>query len=194
MLASWVLSTVARHDLTTSHTLALKAEALANETPAATGEEAPNPVAAMPGGGRPLPRPEQTATAALAEAGVRLRTLLDAAEQEMLAQRTAALPTLEAAEAALQDLNKHAITELKGLSNPPAGVKLVLEALCILFQVIVNTASITASFSTTACSFHCHHPALPFAVLPTRPNAPTLPPPRDRSSPSGSWHPTDAPS
>eukprot|EP00026_Physarum_polycephalum_P000043 Phypoly_transcript_00043.p1 GENE.Phypoly_transcript_00043~~Phypoly_transcript_00043.p1 ORF type:complete len:2765 (+),score=358.08 Phypoly_transcript_00043:606-8297(+) len=43
-----------------------------------------------------------------------------------------ALPALESAIAALQTLNKNDITEVKSMVRPPNGVKLVMEAICIM--------------------------------------------------------------
>ena len=42
---------------------------------------------------------------------------------------------LEAALKALDTLTKNDITEVKGMKSPPAGVKLVLEAVCIMKNV-----------------------------------------------------------
>eukprot|EP00928_Gymnodinium_smaydae_P099490 TRINITY_DN9509_c0_g4_i4.p1 TRINITY_DN9509_c0_g4~~TRINITY_DN9509_c0_g4_i4.p1 ORF type:complete len:1500 (-),score=412.36 TRINITY_DN9509_c0_g4_i4:427-4926(-) len=46
-----------------------------------------------------------------------------------------ALPALDAAVQCLRKLKKDHITEVKALKTPPAGVKLALEAICILFKV-----------------------------------------------------------
>ncbi|PRP75973.1 hypothetical protein PROFUN_01689 [Planoprotostelium fungivorum] len=46
-----------------------------------------------------------------------------------------ALPALEAAEAALRTLNKKDVTEVKAMVRPPVGVKLVMEAVCIVMNV-----------------------------------------------------------
>lgn len=46
-----------------------------------------------------------------------------------------AMPLLEAALKALDTLTKNDITEVKGMKSPPAGVKLVLEAVCIMKNV-----------------------------------------------------------
>eukprot|EP00048_Salpingoeca_helianthica_P012917 m.190889 g.190889 ORF g.190889 m.190889 type:complete len:3952 (+) comp15437_c5_seq39:290-12145(+) len=43
-----------------------------------------------------------------------------------------ALPALDAALASLKSLNKNDITEVKAMQNPPVGVKLVMEAVCIM--------------------------------------------------------------
>ena len=43
-----------------------------------------------------------------------------------------ALPALDAALASLKLLNKNDITEVKAMQNPPAGVKLVMETVCML--------------------------------------------------------------
>lgn len=40
-----------------------------------------------------------------------------------------ALPALEAATASLKNLSRNDVVEVKSLSNPPAGVKLVMEVL-----------------------------------------------------------------
>lgn len=46
-----------------------------------------------------------------------------------------ALPALEAAERALLDLNRNDIVEVKALKKPPAGVLLVVETLCAVFDI-----------------------------------------------------------
>lgn len=46
-----------------------------------------------------------------------------------------ALPALEAATKSLKSLNKSDIVEVKAMKNPPAGVKLTLECVCILQKV-----------------------------------------------------------
>lgn len=46
-----------------------------------------------------------------------------------------ALPALDAALASLKSLNKNDITEVKAMQNPPIGVKLVMEAVCIMQNV-----------------------------------------------------------
>lgn len=46
----------------------------------------------------------------------------------------AALPALDAALASLKNLSRNDIVEVKSLQNPPAGVKLVMEAACIMFD------------------------------------------------------------
>jgi dynein heavy chain len=43
-----------------------------------------------------------------------------------------AMPMLEAALSALDTLTKADITEVKAMKNPPAAVKLVMEACCIM--------------------------------------------------------------
>jgi len=46
-----------------------------------------------------------------------------------------ALPALNVAEKALKALKLASIQEIKSLANPPAGVRLTLEATCIMFQI-----------------------------------------------------------
>ena len=46
----------------------------------------------------------------------------------------AALPALDAAVASLKNLQRNDIVEVKSLQNPPAGVKLVMEVTCIMFD------------------------------------------------------------
>ena len=46
-----------------------------------------------------------------------------------------AMPLLESALRALDTLTKNDVTEVKGMKSPPSGVKLVLEAVCILKNV-----------------------------------------------------------
>ena len=46
-----------------------------------------------------------------------------------------ALPALDAAVASLKSLNKNDITEIKAMQKPPAGVRLVMEAVCIMHNV-----------------------------------------------------------
>lgn len=44
------------------------------------------------------------------------------------------MPALTKAEDAVMNINKDDITEIKMYQNPPAGVSLVMEAVCILLQ------------------------------------------------------------
>lgn len=46
-----------------------------------------------------------------------------------------ALPALRAAEKALQELNRNDIVEVKALKKPPGGVVLVIESLCVVFDI-----------------------------------------------------------
>lgn len=46
-----------------------------------------------------------------------------------------ALPALEAALASLKSLNKNDVTEVKSMKSPPAGVTLVMEAVCIMKKI-----------------------------------------------------------
>jgi len=46
-----------------------------------------------------------------------------------------ALPALDAAVKCLAKLDKSQIVEVKALKSPPAGVRLVLQAVCIMFQI-----------------------------------------------------------
>jgi dynein heavy chain, axonemal len=45
-----------------------------------------------------------------------------------------ALPALDAAVASLKNLSRNDVVEVKSLGSPPAGVKLVMEATCIMFD------------------------------------------------------------
>merc|ERR1719262_1922363 len=49
-----------------------------------------------------------------------------------------ALPALDLAVQCLKKLKKEHITEVKSLANPPGGVRLTMEAVCIMFQVKPN--------------------------------------------------------
>ncbi|RKP19398.1 hypothetical protein ROZALSC1DRAFT_14025, partial [Rozella allomycis CSF55] len=46
-----------------------------------------------------------------------------------------ALPALDAALVSLKNLTKQDVTEIKSMTRPPAGVKLVMEAVCIMKQI-----------------------------------------------------------
>lgn len=46
----------------------------------------------------------------------------------------AALPALDAALASLKNLSRNDVVEVRSLQNPPQGVKLVMEAACIMFD------------------------------------------------------------
>ncbi|TKS70983.1 Dynein heavy chain 1, axonemal [Collichthys lucidus] len=46
-----------------------------------------------------------------------------------------ALPALDAALASLKSLNKKDVTEVRGMQRPPQGVKLVMEAVCIMMDI-----------------------------------------------------------
>ena len=58
----------------------------------------------------------------------------DDAERDLLK----ALPALDKAIKALNTLNKNDISELKTFQNPPAGVQLVMEAICIMKGVSIS--------------------------------------------------------
>ncbi len=61
-----------------------------------------------------------------------------------------ALPALEAATASLKNLSRNDVVEVKSLSNPPAGVKMVMEV----------TAYSPAAQHGTVCdmqTLHCFH-------------------------------------
>lgn len=57
-------------------------------------------------------------------------TSTDGAQREL----DAALPALEAALASLKNLSRNDVVEVRSLQNPPQGVKLVMEAACILLD------------------------------------------------------------
>ncbi|KAH3766505.1 axonemal inner arm dynein heavy chain 3 [Pelomyxa schiedti] len=56
---------------------------------------------------------------------------LQVQQEEQLKQ---ALPLLQAADNAIQHLSRKEINEIKSLANPPAGMTVVIEALCIIFN------------------------------------------------------------
>lgn len=45
------------------------------------------------------------------------------------------MPALRAAEKALQELNRNDVVEVKAMKKPPAGVVLVIESLCVVFDI-----------------------------------------------------------
>lgn len=58
----------------------------------------------------------------------------------------AALPALEAAEASLKSLNKNDISEVRTMQRPPFGVRVVIEAICIVKGIKPNRVkSLTSS-------------------------------------------------
>lgn len=46
-----------------------------------------------------------------------------------------ALPALDEAVTSLKSLSKNDVVEVKSMSNPPAGVKMVMDACCIMFDL-----------------------------------------------------------
>jgi dynein heavy chain, axonemal len=46
-----------------------------------------------------------------------------------------ALPALDEAVSSLKSLSKNDIVEVKSMTNPPAGVKMVMDAACIMFDL-----------------------------------------------------------
>lgn len=58
-----------------------------------------------------------------------------AIERECAADLSEAMPILEAAIAALDTLTPQEISEIKAMRNPPRGVKLVMEALCVVKKI-----------------------------------------------------------
>jgi len=71
---------------------------------------------------------EEAAATAKAEEATAIKVECEAGLAE-------ALPALEASIQALQTLKKDDITEVKGMKNPPGGVKLTMEAVCIMNEV-----------------------------------------------------------
>jgi len=65
------------------------------------------------------------------EKAVATKAIADDAQRDL----DEALPALDAAVASLKSLNRNDIVEVKSLGNPPAGVKMVMEAVCIMFEV-----------------------------------------------------------
>ena len=53
----------------------------------------------------------------------------------MQADLDKALPALDEAVQSLKSLTKSDVVEVKSLSNPPAGVKMVMDACCIMFDL-----------------------------------------------------------
>ncbi|KAL0019092.1 hypothetical protein WJX77_000912 [Trebouxia sp. C0004] len=64
------------------------------------------------------------------EQAARAKAMADDAQRDL----DEALPALEAATASLKNLSRNDVVEVKSLSNPPAGVKMVMEACCIMFD------------------------------------------------------------
>jgi dynein heavy chain len=62
------------------------------------------------------------------------RVLLSLAADEAQRELDAALPALDAALASLKNLSRNDVVEVRSLQNPPQGVKLVMEAACIMFD------------------------------------------------------------
>jgi dynein heavy chain len=65
------------------------------------------------------------------EKATKTKAIADDAQRDL----DEALPALEAAVKALKSLNKNDIVEVKSMKNPPAGVKLVMETVCIMQEI-----------------------------------------------------------
>ncbi len=65
-----------------------------------------------------------------------------------------ALPALESAEAALRTLNRKDISEVKTMVRPPLGVKMVMEAICIILGKEINTKMLTYNVNRTTFLIH----------------------------------------
>ncbi|KAJ1487568.1 microtubule-binding stalk of dynein motor-domain-containing protein [Baffinella frigidus] len=79
-------------------------------------------------------RPPQSCAAEEKEANekaIATKAIADDAQRDL----DEALPALDAAVASLKSLNRGDIVEIKSLANPPAGVKMVIEAVCIMFEI-----------------------------------------------------------
>jgi dynein heavy chain len=66
-----------------------------------------------------------------------IQKIKDEAEKDLVD----ALPALERAVRALNTLNRNDISEIKTFSNPPAGVLLVMEAICVVYGLPPNWAT-----------------------------------------------------
>jgi dynein heavy chain len=68
---------------------------------------------------------------AAAEKAKEAQAIADDAQKDL----AEAMPAVEAALAGLKNLNKNDVVEVRALQRPPAGVALVMEAVCIMKQV-----------------------------------------------------------
>lgn len=59
------------------------------------------------------------------------KAIADSAQAEL----DVALPALDAALSSLKNLTRNDIVEVKSLRNPPQGVRMVMEATCIMFNL-----------------------------------------------------------
>ena len=110
-----------------------------------------------------------------------------------------ALPALEAAVKALKTLKRDDITEVKSMKSPPAGVKLTMEAVCIMFEI--KPVKVAAPDGRSKVWPHpgsraraAWRAAWPPPSQPTRPMSPrrlraasSSPPLTARASPRGRW-------
>ena len=67
-----------------------------------------------------------------------------------------ALPALDEAVSSLKSLSKSDIVEIKSLSNPPPGVKMVMDATCVMFDLKVRTRHATLRVCSRESRFYPH--------------------------------------
>jgi hypothetical protein len=72
-------------------------------------------------------------------------------KRECEADLEEAMPALNAAIKALDTLTKNDITEVKGMKSPPAAVKMVLEAVCIIKGLKATKVCLRSSCSASLC-------------------------------------------
>jgi hypothetical protein len=86
------------------------------------------------------------------------KAIADSAQAEL----DLALPALDSALASLKSLTRNDIVEVKSLRNPPQGVKMVMEATCIMFNL---APKMIADPNKVAFNFHPHFPCGPNTTL-----------------------------
>ncbi|CAB3241783.1 unnamed protein product [Arctia plantaginis] len=64
-----------------------------------------------------------------------MATLTTAMAEDAMRDLEEAMPALRAAEKALKELNRNDIVEVKAMKKPPQGVVLVIESLCVVFDI-----------------------------------------------------------
>lgn len=85
--------------------------------------------------------------------------------KECEAELNLALPLLEEATAALNTIKQDDIVFIKAMKNPPQGVKLVMEAVCVLLVGHLYYSLFLFSFSFS-CLIFSHNRYFIFCVLP----------------------------
>ena len=100
---------------------------------------------------------------ALEDEAAKKYTTATAIRVEVMTDLDEALPALDFAVKCLKGINVYKLRALKQLSSPPAGVKLTMEAICVMLQV--STLTLRVSFQISLQELRSGYESHPCSIF-----------------------------